>query len=78
VKTFCSDRAVAVASRAIELLADEGALVAGGVEKRLRDGRLNQIYEGTNQLNRLALLEALSETDLMTTEGGVETSPAMD
>jgi alkylation response protein AidB-like acyl-CoA dehydrogenase len=64
VKTFCGDRAVAVAARAIELLADDGAHVAGGVEKRFRDGRLNQIYEGTNQLNRLALVEALWETDL--------------
>jgi alkylation response protein AidB-like acyl-CoA dehydrogenase len=34
------------------------------VEKQLRDGRLNQIYEGTNQINRLALVEALWETDL--------------
>jgi len=64
VKTFCGDRAVVVAARAIELLADDGAHVAGGVEKRFRDGRLNQIYEGTNQLNRLALVEALWENDL--------------
>lgn len=64
VKTFCGDRAVAVSTRAIELLADHGAHTAGGVEKRLRDGRLNQIYEGTNQLNRLALIESQWETDL--------------
>ena len=64
VKVYCGDRAVEVTARAIELLADEGALVASGVEKQLRDGRLNQIYEGTNQINRLALVEALWETDL--------------
>jgi len=64
VKTFCGDRAVAVCTRAIELLADDGAIVAHGVEKRLRDGRLNQIYEGTNQLNRLAIVEAQWETDI--------------
>lgn len=64
VKTFCGDAAVSVAARAIELMADDGAHVAGGVEKALRDGRLNQIYEGTNQLNRLALVEALWDTDL--------------
>ncbi len=64
VKTFCGDRAVAVSARAIELLADDGAHVASGVEKRLRDGRLNQIYEGTNQLNRLAFIEAQWESDL--------------
>ncbi len=64
VKTFCGDRAVAVSTRAIELLADDGAIVAHGVEKRLRDARLNQIYEGTNQLNRLAIIEAQWETDV--------------
>lgn len=63
VKTFCGDRAVSVSSRAIELLADDGAIATNGVEKRLRDGRLNQIYEGTNQLNRLAIIEAQWETD---------------
>ncbi len=34
------------------------------MEKALRDARLNQIYEGTNQLNRLALVEALWDADL--------------
>ncbi|MCV7221775.1 acyl-CoA dehydrogenase family protein [Mycolicibacterium elephantis] len=65
-KTYCGDRAVAVCARAVELLGDDGAHVAGGVEKRLRDARLNQIYEGTNQLNRLAIVEALWEADLST------------
>lgn len=64
VKTYCGDRAVAVCARAIELLGDDGAQLAGGVEKRLRDARLNQIYEGTNQLNRLAVIEALWQSDL--------------
>jgi alkylation response protein AidB-like acyl-CoA dehydrogenase len=64
VKTFCGDRAVAVCARAIELLGDDGGSVSSGVEKRFRDARLNQIYEGTNQLNRLALVEAFWETDL--------------
>lgn len=63
VKTFCGDRAVAVSARAVELLADDGILTANGAEKRLRDSRLNQIYEGTNQLNRLAIIEAQAETD---------------
>jgi len=52
-----------VSARAIELLADDGAHVACGVEKRLRDGRLNQIYEGTNQLNRLEIYRGLCERE---------------
>jgi alkylation response protein AidB-like acyl-CoA dehydrogenase len=35
------------------------------VEKPLRDARLCQIYEGTNQINRLAMIEDLWEQDLM-------------
>jgi alkylation response protein AidB-like acyl-CoA dehydrogenase len=64
VKTFCGDRAVEVCLRAVELLGDDGGHVANGVEKAFRDSRLNQIYEGTNQLNRLAIVEAQWETDL--------------
>jgi alkylation response protein AidB-like acyl-CoA dehydrogenase len=30
-----------------------------GVEKLLRDAKLTQIYEGTNQINRLEIMEAV-------------------
>ena len=63
VKTYCGDQAVSVSLRAIELLGDDGAVTINGVEKRLRDGRLNQIYEGTNQINRLAIIEAQWASD---------------
>lgn len=62
-KAFCGDRAFGVATRAVDLLADSGTLSAGRAEKSLRDARLNQIYEGTNQINRLALIEAFAESD---------------
>jgi alkylation response protein AidB-like acyl-CoA dehydrogenase len=52
-----------VATRAVDLLADSGTLHANRVEKALRDARLNQIYEGTNQINRLALIEAFGDAD---------------
>lgn len=57
-KAFCGDTAFRVATRAMALLADDGGLGANRVEKAMRDARLNQIYEGTNQLNRLAMVEA--------------------
>jgi alkylation response protein AidB-like acyl-CoA dehydrogenase len=31
------------------------------VEKHFRDARLTQIYEGTNQINRLAVIEDFQE-----------------
>jgi len=34
------------------------------VEKALRDVRLNPIYEGTNQINTLALVESFWASDL--------------
>ncbi|MEW6775073.1 MAG: acyl-CoA dehydrogenase family protein [Bdellovibrionota bacterium] len=56
-KVFCSDTAVAVCERAMELLGNHGFLRGNLAEKGYRDARLTQIYEGTNQINRLSILE---------------------
>jgi alkylation response protein AidB-like acyl-CoA dehydrogenase len=56
-KVSVSDVTYRVCSQAMELMGDHGYVHSRGVEKAWRDSRLNQIYEGTNQLNRLALLE---------------------
>ena len=56
-KVFCSDTAWEVCNKAMELLGDHGYLHARRVEKAARDARLTQIYEGTNQINRLAVFE---------------------
>jgi alkylation response protein AidB-like acyl-CoA dehydrogenase len=65
-KVFCGDRAFAVTNRAMDLLGEHGALHATGVEKAMRDARLNQIYEGTNQINRLAIFESFGDADFGT------------
>jgi alkylation response protein AidB-like acyl-CoA dehydrogenase len=57
-KVFCTDTAWEVCNRAMELLGDHGYLHGHGVEKAARDARLTQIYEGTNQINRLAIFES--------------------
>ncbi|MBW1781579.1 MAG: acyl-CoA/acyl-ACP dehydrogenase [Deltaproteobacteria bacterium] len=57
-KVFCSDTAWSVCNAAMELLGDHGYLHSQGVEKAARDVRLTQIYEGTNQINRLAIFES--------------------
>ena len=64
-KVFCGDTAVTVCSRAMELLGDHGYLHRQGVEKGLRDARLNQIYEGTNQINRLSVIEGQWAAEVM-------------
>lgn len=56
-KVFCGDTAWKVCSQAMALLGDHGFLHCHGVEKAARDARLTQIYEGTNQINRLAIIE---------------------
>lgn len=56
-KVFCSDTAVRVCEDAMELLGNHAVLASNGVEKAYRDARLTQIYEGTNQINRLSAIE---------------------
>ena len=53
---FCgSDAAVKNCQMAMEIMGKTGLRHASGAEKRLRDAKLLQIYEGTNQINRLDL-----------------------
>jgi len=60
-KFHCSDRAVEVCNQAMDLLGNHGFLQRNRVEKAFRDARLTQIYEGTNDINRLAVIEDLQE-----------------
>ncbi|HEY6098019.1 MAG TPA: acyl-CoA dehydrogenase family protein [Anaeromyxobacter sp.] len=56
-KVFCSDAAVRVCERAMALMTERGLLHENRAEKAFRDARLTQIYEGTNQINLLAVVE---------------------
>lgn len=53
VKLHCSDLAMAVTAEAVDLLGDEGDLEELEVERYLRDAKITQIYDGTNQIQRL-------------------------
>ena len=63
-KVFASDTAVKVANQAMEIMGDHGYVHSNGVERAWRDARLTQIYEGTNQMNRLAIIENLWEAEI--------------
>lgn len=56
-KFFATDRAQAVCEMGMALMAEQGLHRAQGMEKLLRDVRLTRIFEGTNQINRLAVIE---------------------
>lgn len=63
-KVAASDIAFDVCTRAMEIMGDHGYIHGHGVESLWRDSRLTQIYEGTNQINRLALIEHQWEAEL--------------
>ena len=42
----------------MDLLGIHGFLHGQGIKKAARDARMTQIYEGTNQVNRLAISES--------------------
>ena len=59
VKLFASDTAVRVARRAIQVFGGRGFMHDYPVEKMLRDAKITQIYEGTNQIQRNEVALAL-------------------
>ena len=52
-KFTASDLAMEVTSKAMQIMGDNGPILEYGIEKFYRDAKLTQIYEGTNQINRL-------------------------
>ena len=57
---FCgTDFGIRNCQIALELMGQDGLRQSAGAEKILRDAKLLQIYEGTNQLNRLNLFKSL-------------------
>jgi len=60
-KFHCSDRALEVVNMAMDVIGGQSIVHHNRIEKVFRDVRLTQIYEGTNQINRLAVIEDLQE-----------------
>lgn len=54
-KFSCTDIAVANCAKALNLMGADGTRNDIGAEKLLRDAKLLQIYEGTNEVNRINL-----------------------
>jgi alkylation response protein AidB-like acyl-CoA dehydrogenase len=58
-KCFASDVAMKVTTDAVQLLGGYGYTTDFPVERMMRDAKLTQIYEGTNQIQRLVMAKRL-------------------
>jgi alkylation response protein AidB-like acyl-CoA dehydrogenase len=61
-KVFASDMAVKVTTDAVQLMGAFGTTIKSGAEKYFRDAKMTQIFEGTNELCRLAITAPMLHT----------------
>ena len=61
-KVFASDTAMAVTTDAVQLFGGYGYTRDFPVERMMRDAKITQIYEGTNQINRMVMARQLLGT----------------
>lgn len=54
-KAFASDAAMEITTNAVQLLGGAGYVQDHPVERMMRDAKITQIYEGTNQVQRLVM-----------------------
>jgi alkylation response protein AidB-like acyl-CoA dehydrogenase len=54
-KLFCTDIAMEVTTDAVQILGGYGYISEYPVERMMRDAKITQIYEGTNQIQRLVI-----------------------
>ncbi len=58
-KLFCSDVAMAITVEAVQVLGGYGYVKEYPVERMLRDAKITQIYEGTNEIQRLVIARTM-------------------
>ena len=58
-KLFASDTAMAVTIEAVQVLGGYGYVTEYPVERFMRDAKITQIYEGTNEIQRLVIARTL-------------------
>jgi len=58
-KLFCSDTAMAVTVEAVQVLGGYGYVSEYPVERMMRDAKITQIYEGTNEIQRMVIARAM-------------------
>ena len=58
-KLFASDTAMAVTVEAVQILGGYGYVTEYPVERMMRDAKITQIYEGTNEIQRVVIARSL-------------------
>jgi len=58
-KAYCSDVAMATTIEAVQILGGYGYSTEYPVERMMRDAKITQIYEGTNEIQRLVIASTL-------------------
>ena len=58
-KLFCSDMAMRVTIEAVQILGGYGYVKEYPVERMMRDAKITQIYEGTNEIQRLVIARTM-------------------
>ncbi len=59
-KLIASDTAMAVTTEAVQVLGGYGYVSEYPVERMMRDAKITQIYEGTNEIQRIVIARAIS------------------
>lgn len=59
VKCFASDMAMRATTDAVQILGGHGYMKDHPLEQMMRDAKILQIYDGTNQIQRLVITREL-------------------
>ena len=70
-KLYCSDVAMKVTTDCVQMCGGIGYMRDFPVEKYMRDAKITQIYEGTNQIQRLVIARDI----LREAAGGAKEGP---
>jgi alkylation response protein AidB-like acyl-CoA dehydrogenase len=62
-KLICTDTAMEVTTDAVQVLGGYGYIQEYPVERMMRDAKITQIYEGTNQIQRLVIAREMLKED---------------
>jgi butyryl-CoA dehydrogenase len=58
-KVFATDMAMRITTNAVQVMGGSGYMREYPVEKMMRDAKILQIYEGTNQIQRNVIAQSL-------------------
>ncbi len=61
-KLYCSDVAMEATTEAVQILGGYGYMKEYPVERMMRDAKITQIYEGTNEIQRLVIARELARS----------------